>query len=339
MKSMRAVTLRAFGAADMMQIMQVPEPTLTYPSDVLIKVMAAGVNRADISQRQGHYPPPTGASEIMGLEVSGVVLKTGRDVSRFKEGDRVMALLSGGGYAQAAVAHEGSVMKIPDGFSFVEAAAIPEAFLTAWQLLSVHGSLREGQCVLIHAAASGVGTAAMQLADKYFKAKVIGTCSLAKVEFCRKFASIVIDRTPDTSGNCFSQKVRETIGENSVNLIVDPVVGGSYLSEDATVLAQDGKIVVIAFMGGSKVTLNTSTLLRKRGTLIFSKLRDQTNQYKASMVEDFEREIFPYLKERTIAPVVQRTFAMEDVAEAHTFIENNMTNGKIVLTMSSSLDE
>ncbi|RHW73819.1 oxidoreductase [Trypanosoma brucei equiperdum] len=339
MKTMRAVTLKAYGAVNMLGIGQVPEPAFSRPNDVLIKVVAAGVNRADISQRRGHYPPPPGVSELLGLEVSGVVLRVGSNVKRFGEGDRVMALLAGGGYADLVVAHEGSVMKIPDEYSFVEAAAIPEGFLTAWQLLRRHGSLKKGQCVLVHAGASGVGTSLMQLAGKYFGAKVVATCSEGKVDFCKKFADIVVDRSPDEMGRCFCHKVKSAVGEDAVNLVVDPVVGGSYLNEDGIVLAQDGKIVVIALMGGSKVELNISTLLRKRGTIVFSKLRDQTDEYKASLVEEFEREVIPYLKDRIITPIVQRTFAMEDVAEAHIFMEGNMTNGKVILTMCDSTGE
>ncbi|KAG8342861.1 putative oxidoreductase [Trypanosoma vivax] len=333
MNSMRAVTLKAFGDSSMLQLSRVAQPTLSRATDLLIKVAAAGVNRADIVQRHGHYPPPPGISDILGLEVSGVVVKIGEGVRRFREGDRVMALLGGGGYAEFAVAHEGSVMKIPDGYSFAEAAAIPEAFITAWQLLKQHGKLAEGERVLVHAGASGVGTAVLQLANKVFKANTIATCSAGKVEFCRNFSSLVVDRAPDTKGSCFLNKIRESLGDNGVDVIVDPVAGGTYLNEDATLLARDGRIVVIAFMGGSRATISLSTLLQKRASIIFSKLRDQTDEYKASLVESFETEAIPYLKRRVITPVLQRTFSIDEVGNAHRLVEENQTNGKVVLTL------
>ncbi|PWV18606.1 putative oxidoreductase [Trypanosoma cruzi] len=336
MKSMRAVTMRAFGDVDVMHISEVTGVSLSRPSDVIIRVMAAGVNRADVSQRQGHYPPPKGSSEILGMEVSGVVEKVGENVKRFKEGDRVMALLTGGGYAEMAVAHEGSVMKIPEGYSFVEAAAIPEAFLTAWQALKLHGNLQKGQHMLFHAGASGVGTAALQLAEKYFRATAIATCSPGKVEFCKKFARFVVDRAPDASGKCFSSKVRDAVKGETVNLIVDPVVGGTYLQEDGEVLAQDGKVVLLAFMGGAKVSLDVMPFFRKRASVIFSKLRDQTDEYKAALVRSFEEEVIPYMTRREIVPVVQCTYALEEVAAAHKLMENNKSNGKVILTVGKA---
>ncbi|KAH9598924.1 hypothetical protein LSM04_004001 [Trypanosoma melophagium] len=334
MKTIRAVTLKAFGGADMLQISRIPEVTLSRSNEVLIRVMAAGVNRGDISQRRGHYPPPKGSSEILGLEASGVVVKVGSDVKAFKEGDRVMALLTGGGYAEMASAHEGSVMKIPDGYSFVEAAAIPEAFATAWQALKLLGDVQKDQNVLIHAGASGVGTAAMQIVEKYFKATAIATCSPEKIEFCKRYASIVVDRTPDESGNCFSPKVRSKVGDECINLIIDPVVGGRYLEEDGELLAQDGKVVLLAYMGGSKVSLNIIPFFRKRATVLFTKLRDRSDEYKADLMGGLEKEIIPYIKKRAIVPVVQRSFPLEEVAEAHSFIESNKSTGKVVLTVA-----
>ncbi|KEG14409.1 putative oxidoreductase [Trypanosoma grayi] len=333
MKTIRAVTLKAFGGADMLQVSHIPEITLSRPNDVLIRVMAAGVNRADISQRRGHYPPPKGCSEILGLEVSGVVEKVGDAVTRVKEGDRVMALLSGGGYAEQAVAHEGTVMKIPKGYSFIEAAAISESYLTAWQSLKIHCNLQEGQKVLVHAAASGLGVASMQLADKFFGATVVATSSAEKVEFCKKFASVAVDRAPDEGGKCFANKVRNAVGDESINVILDPVVGGTYLAEDGEVLTEDGKVVLLAYMGGPKVSFDMIPFFRKRAALIFTKLRNQTDEYRGELVGSFEKEVIPYFEDRVIAPVVQSTFSLEDVAAAHDIMESNKTLGKIVLKL------
>ncbi|RNF04056.1 oxidoreductase [Trypanosoma rangeli] len=331
MKTMRAVTLRAFGGTDMLQVSEVTEVSVSRPRDVLIRVMASGVNRADVVQRQGHYPPPKGSSEIMGLEVAGLVEKVGEQVKRFKEGDRVMALLTGGGYAQMAVAQEGCVMKIPDGYTFVEAAAIPEAFLTAWQALKLHGNLQKGQNVLVHAAAGGVGTAVMQLTQKYFEATAIATCSTAKVNFCKEFAKYVVDRSPDEAGKCFAPKVLDVVGKNAIDLVIDPVVGGTYLAEDGEVLAKDGKVILLAFMGGSNITVNIVPFFAKRAQLVFSKLRDQSEEFKEALVQSFEAEVLPYMARREIVSLVQGTYNLEDASKAHAFIEQDGTCGKIVL--------
>ncbi|KPI89831.1 hypothetical protein ABL78_1094 [Leptomonas seymouri] len=329
---MRAVTLKGFGGTEVLQISPVPRPTIAGPRDVLVRVKAAGINRADAMQRQGHYPPPKGSSELLGLEVSGVIEQVGPDVKRFKEGDKVMALLSGGGYAEYAVAHEGSVMHIPQGYSFIEAASIPEAFLTAWQALKFHGNVRKGNHVLIHAGASGVGTAASQVVEKYFEAVAVTTSSDAKVEVCKKFASINLSRTPDENGLCFAPKVKKALGEAAIDVVVDCVFGGSYISEDAAVLAEDGRIVVLAFMGGSRVDLDFSQLFMQRAHLIFSKLRNQPNEYKENLVTTFEQEVVPLLSARKIVAVANASYPLEEVAQAHAHLDNGKDGGKIVLT-------
>jgi NADPH:quinone reductase len=334
---MRAVTLKGFGGVDMLSIAQVPKATITKGTDVLIKVMAAGVNRTDLSQRRGHSLTPAVASDIMGLEVSGVVAQVGPDVdSSIKEGDNVMALLPGGGYADYAVAHMGCVMPIPQGYSFTEAAAVPETFITAWQVLNRHGKVKPGQRVLIHAGASGIGSACAQITEKYFKATAITTSSEAKVDVCKGFASVNLNRTRDEAGWAFAPKVKKLFGEQSMNVIVDPVFGGTYLSENAQVLAPDGHLVVVAFMGGSLVQMNALPFFRERAQITFSKLHCRSEQYKTTLVESFEREIVPYMNERIISPIINRTFAMEDVASAHTYIEENRGYGKVVLTMTDA---
>ncbi|KPI89833.1 hypothetical protein ABL78_1096 [Leptomonas seymouri] len=335
MQMMRAVTLKGFGGTDMLQISRIPRAAIANPREILIKVSAAGINRADAMQRQGHYPPPKGGCEVLGLEVSGVIEQVGPDVKRFKEGDKVMALLGGGGYAEYAVAHEGSVMHIPQGYSFIEAASIPEAFLTAWQALKFHGNVRKGNHVLIHAGASGVGTAASQVVEKYFEAVAVTTSSDAKVEVCKSFASINLSRTPDESGLCFAPKIKNLLGEGSIDVVVDGVFGGSYISEDAAVLAEDGRIVVIAFMGGAKVHLNCLPLLRQRAHIVFSKLRCQSNEYKENLVKLFEQEVVPLMNQRVIVPVANKTYPLEEVSQAHARLEDSTAWGKIVLTVNN----
>jgi NADPH:quinone reductase len=311
----------------------VPRPTLAGPRNVFIKVSAAGVNRADAAQRRGHYPPPKGGCEVMGLEVSGVVEQVGPEVKNFKEGDKVMGLLPGGGYAEYAVAHEGSVMHIPQGYSFIEAAAIPEAFLTAWQALKFHGDVRKGQHVLIHAGASGVGTAASQVVEKYFEATAVTTSSEGKIDVCKSFASINLSRTADETGMCFAPKIKNLLGQGAIDVVLDSVFGGSYISEDASVLAEDGRIVVLSFMGGAKVHLNCLPLLRQRAHIIFSKLRCQTLEYKENLVRTFEQEVVPLINQRVIVPVANKTYPLEEVAQAHARMEDGKAWGKIVLTL------
>lgn len=339
MQMMRAVTLKGFGNPDVLQISRIPKVSISKPTDVLIKVMAAGVNRGDASQRRGLYPPPKGCSEILGVEVSGMVEQVGKEVTKVKEGDRVMALLPGGGYADYAVSHFGSVMHIPHGFSFIEAAAIPEAFLTAWQILKLHAQVQKGQHVLIHAGASGVGTAISQLVEKYFEATAITTSSPSKVEVCKNFASINLDRTPDETGLSFSPKIKTLLGDGAVNAVVDCIFGGSYISEDAAVLAQDGKIIITAFLGGARVHINCLTLFRQRANIIFSKLRCQSDEYKKELVDSFEREIIPFFQERVISPVANKTYEIEEVIQAHNRLDDHKSWGRVVLSLHRSLKQ
>lgn len=336
MQMMRAVTLKGFGNPDVLQISRIPKVAISKGTDVLIKVMAAGVNRGDASQRRGLYPPPKGASEVLGLEVSGIVEQVGKEVTKVKEGDRVMALLPGGGYADYAVSHFGSVMHIPHGFSFIEAAAIPEAFLTAWQVLKIHAQVQKGQHVLIHLGASGVGMAASQLVEKYFEATAITTSSPGKVEVCKNFASINLDRTPDETGFAFSPKIKNLLGDGAVNAVIDCIFGGSYFAEDSAVLAQDGKIIVTAFLGGARVHINCLSLFRQRASVIFSKLRCQSDEYKQKLVESFEQEIIPFFQERIISPVANKTYEVEEVIQAHNRLDDHKSWGRVVLSLNRS---
>ncbi|KPI87437.1 quinone oxidoreductase-like protein [Leptomonas seymouri] len=334
---MRAVTLKGFGGVDKMAVAEVPMVTIKKSTDVLINVMAAGVNRADLSQRRGHYPPPPGASDIMGLEVAGVVAQVGSGVDNgIKEGDKVMALLPGGGYADYAVAHMGCVMPIPQGYSFTEAAVIPETFITAWQTLKRHGKVMPGQRVLIHAGASGIGSACAQITEKYFKATAITTSSEDKLDICKGYASVNLSRTKDKAGWSFAPKVKKLFGEESIHVIVDPVFGGTYLNENAQVLAPNGHLVVLAFMGGSQVQINALPFYREQAQITFTKLRCRRDDYKTMLVKSFEKEVIPYMNERIIAPIISHRFRLEEVAAAHTYIEENRGYGKVVLSMSDT---
>ncbi|KPA83954.1 putative mitochondrial quinone oxidoreductase-like protein [Leptomonas pyrrhocoris] len=334
---MRAVVLKGFGGVDMMSVAEVPMAAVKRSTDVLIKVMAAGVNRADLSQRRGHYPPPPGATDVMGLEVAGVVAQVGSGVdSSIKEGDNVMALLPGGGYAEYAVAQMGCVMPMPQGYSFTDAAAVPETFITAWQILNRHGKVKPRQRVLIHAGASGIGSACAQITEKYFKATAITTSSEAKLDVCKGYASVTLSRTKDEAGWAFAPKVKKLFGEESIHVIVDPVFGGTYLSENSQLLAPNGHLVVVAFMGGSLVQMNALPFFRENAQITFTKLRCRSDQYKTTLVESFEQEIVPYLNARVISPVINRTFTLEEVGAAHTYIEENRGYGKVVLVLADA---
>lgn len=336
---MRAVTLRGFGAVDNLIVSSVPKPTLTSLSDVLIKVKSTAVNRGDIMQRKGHYPPPPGCTDILGLEAAGVVEAVGPGVTRFVPGDRVMALLSGGGYAEYAVASEGSVMAIPAPFSFTQAAAIPEAFLTAWQALAMTCRTREGDRVLVHAGASGVGTAAAQLVERVLKGQAITTSSESKVPFCRQYASYAVSRTPEL-GNAFSKKVFDALGDKrGVQTVIDPVFGGTYLEEDGECLGVDGTIVVIAFMGGHTITQwKAAPFFAKRANICFSTLRSRSDAYKAALVQSFEASALPCFERGCdgrlpLEPVISKVFPLDAVREAHRLVDSNESLGKIILEM------
>ena len=380
---MRGVALTSFGGVEVMKLVDnLPIPKLQRPNDILLHIKATAVNRADLMQRRGHYPPPPGASDILGLEASGIVESIGSGVTLVQPGQRVMAILSGGGYAEKVLVPERHVLPIPsDSMTFEEAAAIPEAFLTAWQCLKFqtdeHNRLMEGHWVLIHAGASGVGTAAAQLC-KLLHCTSITTSSQSKVAECRKYADFAVSRTPDpVTGKCFQSKVEEEVsGGNKlqrpqsddpslllpnsqareelnggrtefpgVKLIIDPVVGGTYLEEDCQLLAMDGTIVVLAMMGGATITtpFQLSTIFRKRGTIKFSTLRNRCEEYKASLVESFRKEALPsFVRGRNkegemsagplLRAVVDQVMKMEDVKLAHSLLENNETVGKVVLT-------
>lgn len=329
----------------------VPKPALTSARDVLVRVKATAVNRADTMQRKGLYPPPPGASEILGLEAAGVVEEVGSEVQDWKAGDKVMCLLSGGGYADFVCVDMGSILPVPEGYSYVEAAALPEVFLTAWQALAMDRQPKAGDRVLIHAGASGVGTAAAQLVERVLGGVAITTSSDDKVSACQQFASIAVSRTanPET-GKCFADKVNDALqrsadslppGPPGVQLIIDPVFGGTYLNEDAEVLGVDGRVVVLAFMGGSTIKDFTAAPLffRKRAVIQFSTLRSRDISYKSALVANFRSRAWPYFSDlsrpasRRLAPVISAVLPFGDVAKAHTMVEANQTTGKVVLDL------
>ncbi|WP_028109553.1 NAD(P)H-quinone oxidoreductase [Ferrimonas futtsuensis] len=316
---MQALTVNTEGKLVLGQVSE-----MAVPADwVELEVKAAGVNRADLLQMAGHYPPPPGASDLLGLEVAGVVV---RDQGPWKQGQRVMALLDGGGYAERAWVPRGQLMPLPDNLSFIEGAAIPEAFVTAYQALVIIGDLGPGERLLIHAGASGVGSAAIQL-GRVLGAEVTVTCgSQAKVAFCH---SLGADRAINYRQGDWWEGVAEQ------DLILD-MVGGHYLEPNLRSLALDGRIITLAMQGGRHGTLDYARLLAKRATLTGSTLRNRSSHYKARLVQGFLRRFSESFVSGELRPVVDSSYPWQQVAQAHKRMAANENQGKLILSLESS---
>lgn len=324
--TMQVIAVENTGKDSTLRIEQraVPQPSA---EQLLVKVAAAGINRADLMQRRGMYPPPKGESDILGLEVAGVVVAAG-PLHKSWLGKAVFGLVPGGGYAEYAVLHAGHAMAVPAGYSMAEAAATAEVFLTAYQLLCSIGNLQSSQRVLIHAGASGVGTAAIQLA-KALGAKVAVTASNAdKLAVCTALGA---DLAINYNITAFEQQVASQWPEG-VNLVLDPVAG-EYISREIPLLATDGKIVLYAMMGGHEIPqLNLAALFKRRGQLICSTLRNRSNSYKTTLTQAFSQTFSHRLAQRQIQPVLQQQFDWREAQIAHQLMAANATIGKLVLT-------
>jgi putative PIG3 family NAD(P)H quinone oxidoreductase len=305
-----------------------PVPTAA-ADELLIKVSAAGLNRADLLQRKGLYPPPEDASPIMGLEVAGEVLAVGADVSGWQVGDRVCALTHGGGYADYTVAPAGQCLPIPAGFSMEEAAALPEALLTVWHNLFQRCRLQAGENVLIHGGASGIGTLGIAIC-KALGAKVYTTAG--SDEKCRALEGMGAQRAINYKTEDFEQVLTELELKNHINVILD-IAGGDFIQKNINVAAPEGRIVYIAFIRGAKAEVNFGPLLMKRLTLTGSTLRAQTFAQKAVMVEEIMERVYPHLESGSIRPVVDREFALEEAEQAQDYMASGQHMGKIILRM------
>ena len=302
----------------------VPRPG---PDEILIKVLAAGVNRPDVSQRQGHYPPPPGASDLPGLEVAGEVVAVGSNAKKHKPGDKVMSLVAGGGYAQYCIAQDAQAMAVPPSLSIAEAGAIPETLMTVWHNVFERGALKAGETLLIHGGSSGIGTMAIQLA-KAFGAKVIVTVgSKEKADACLKLGA---DRAINYKTEDFVAEVKAATSGAGANVILD-MVGGDYIERNYAAAAVDGRVVQIAFLGGPKATVNFTGLMVKRLTHTGSTLRPRSNADKAAMVAAIEARVMPLLREGRIKPLMDSSFPLEKAADAHRRMEASEHIGKIVL--------
>ncbi|NQX90191.1 MAG: NAD(P)H-quinone oxidoreductase [Halioglobus sp.] len=310
---------------------QGPVPT-PGAKEVLIRVHNAGVNRADLMQRAGHYPPPEDASPILGLEVAGIVTATGDEVSNWQVGDRICALTHGGGYAEYAVAPVGQCLPIPSGFSDAEGAALPEALLTMWHNLFQRAALKRGERVLIHGGASGMGTVGIMIcaamgAQVYTTAGTDAKCEALEA---RGATRAINYKTHD-----FEEVLLELGLANGIDVILD-MIGGDYIQKNLNLAAAEGRIVSIAFMRGVKAEVNFAALLMKRVTMTGSTLRAQSFEQKAVMVEDIMAHVFPHLEDGSIRPIIDSTFPLSEAEAAHERMQSGEHMGKIVLVTTGS---
>lgn len=301
-------------------------PLILGRGDVRIKVTAASINRADLVQREGKYPPPPGASPILGLECSGLVIELGQDVEGLQVGDEVCALLSGGGYAQEVVCPAGHVLPKPKGISLIEAAALPEVFTTAWLNLRREGQLQEGERVLVHAGASGVGTAAIQLCRAWGNPVVV---TVGSDEKCQRALSLGAELAINRKEGAWDLKTRESGG---FDVILDPV-GGSYLQPNIGSLNPGGRLVNIGLLGGAEGTLKMGPLLSKRLQIKGSVLRSRSDSEKAEILKAMRDEVWPMLETQAVSPIVHSVLDIEQAEEGHSLLRSDQTIGKIVLRM------
>ena len=326
---MKAIRIREPGDEEVLELGDVAAPELGSGA-IRIRVASAGVNRADLMQRRGLYPPPPGASEILGLECAGVVEAVGGGVEKWRVGDRVMALLAGGGYAEEVVVDQGSVLAVPDGLSLESAGAFPEVFLTVFLNVFELGGLREGDALLVHGGGSGIGTAAIQLA-KIAGARIFVTAG--SEEKCARCLELGADWAIDYRPGDFHERVLEETGGRGVEVVLDHV-GGSYLERNLRCLAVGGRQVTIGLMGGAKAEINLGALLARRLQLMGSTLRARPLEEKARIVDGFVERFGSFLEAGRLAPVIDSTWDLEQAAEAHRRMASSAHFGKIVLAVN-----
>ncbi len=326
---MIAIEITQPGGPEVLRAVQRPVPQPA-PGEVLIRVEAAGVNRPDVLQRRGHYPPPPGASDIPGLEVAGTIVDVGGNVDRWHVNDRVCALVAGGGYAEYCVAPAPQCLPIPENVDVVAAAAIPETFFTVWTNLLQRGALRAGERVLIHGGTSGIGTTALQLAH------VLGAIAFAtagsdeKCAACQRLgASVAINYR----NNDFVDVIRRETNGAGVSVVLD-IIGGDYFNRNIECLAIDGRLVQIGLQGGSTSTIDLGRVMRRRLTVTGSTLRIRSVEEKGALAREVERNVWPLLANRRVSPVIDRTFSLSDASAAHQRMEAGEHIGKLVLTVN-----
>lgn len=322
---MRAVTVTEFGPPENLIVTDIEKPH-PGPGEVLIKVAAAGLNRADLLQRQGNYPPPPGASDIIGMEASGTVDELGADVDAFEPGQQVCALLAGGGYAEYVAVPAGHVLPVPAGVDVVDAAALPEVACTVLSNLKRTAHLQSGELLLLHGGASGIGTHAIQWAKELGATVAVTAGSAEKLDLCRDLgADITINYRDDD----FLDVIKSHGG---ANVILD-IIGAKYLDRNVSALAKDGRLVVIGMQGGAKAELNIGALLAKRGTIHATALRGRTTEDKAAIIADTLATTWPMIATGNVKPVVGAKFPLADASAAHTLLDSGKVTGKVLLTV------
>lgn len=324
---MRAVTQTSPGGPETLVVGELPDPR-PGAGEVLVRVAATAVNRADLLQRQGFYPPPPGASEVIGLECSGTVAAVGEGVTGWAEGDRVCALLAGGGYAEQVVVPAGQLMPVPDGVDLVTAAALPEVACTVWSNVFMVAGLRPGEAFLVHGGAGGIGTFAIQLAAAS-GARVFATAGSAdKLERCRELGA---ERAIGYRDEDFVEVLREATEGRGADVVLDNM-GAKYLGRNVDVLADEGRLVIIGMQGGSKAELNIGQLLSKRGAVIATALRSRPLDGKARICASVVEHVWPLVADGSVTPVVSAVLPLDEVADAHRLIESGDNVGKVLLT-------
>lgn len=329
-ETMRFIDLPSHGGPEVMKISQAPLPKPA-KGEILVKVEAAGVNRPDVAQRQGTYPPPKGASPILGLEIAGEVVVLGEGVDEFKVGDKVCALANGGGYAQYCAVPAGQALPFPKGYDAVKAAALPETFFTVWANLFQMAGLTEGETVLIHGGTSGIGTTAIQLA-KAFGAEVYATAGSAeKCEACVKLGA---KRAINYRDEDFAEVVKSETDGKGVDVVLD-MIGAAYFEKNLAALAKDGCLSIIAFLGGAVADkVNLTPIMVKRLTVTGSTMRPRTADEKRAIRDELVDQVWPLIESGKVAPVINQVFTLEDAVEAHRLMESSSHIGKIVMRVS-----
>ncbi|MFB4373909.1 NAD(P)H-quinone oxidoreductase [Agrobacterium tumefaciens] len=329
-ETMCFIDLPSHGGPEVMRLSQAPLPKPA-KGEVLVKVEAAGVNRPDVAQRQGTYPPPKDASPILGLEIAGEVVALGEEVTEFKLGDKVCALANGGGYAQYCTVPAGQALPFPKGYDAVKAAALPETFFTVWANLFQMAGLTEGESVLIHGGTSGIGTTAIQLA-KAFGAEVYATAGSAeKCEACVKLGA---KRAINYREEDFAAVIKAETDGKGVDVVLD-MIGAAYFEKNLSALAKDGCLSIIAFLGGAVAEkVNLTPIMVKRLTVTGSTMRPRTADEKRAIRDDLVAEVWPLIESGQLAPVINRVFTLDEVVEAHRLMESSSHIGKIVMRVS-----
>ena len=325
-ETMRHIDHRPGGGAECLRMAEgpVPEPG---PQDVLVRVAYAGINRPDVFQRSGSYPPPPDASPLLGLEISGEIVALGAEVSGWKVGDQVCALTPGGGYAEYCVAPAEHCLPVPAGLSLLEAAALPETYFTVWSNVFERGALQPGEAFLVHGGSSGIGLTAIQLAKQFGACVYTTVGSSEKADACRRAGA---DRVINYHEEDFVDVLKQATDGNGVDVILD-MVGGDYIPRNVKSLAVEGRLVQIAFLKGSRVELDTMPIMRKRLTFTGSTLRPRSREEKADIAKALHDKVWPLLDQGLCHPVIHATFPLDQAAEAHRLMESSKHIGKIML--------